>query len=184
MADDATTDGEEPQKPVGGSAFAQEQMRKIQRRMERAERMRAVAQLRVAGVSVSAIAKQLGISQTYVRMLISSVMMRTAEDYKDAAKLRALESMRLDDMQMSLWPKRDDPMVAATIANIMRRRAEMWGLDAPEAMRIVPPEPAPTDIDVNKLSAEEAIVLRNILVRQQAERNAIDVQPAQLTHEG
>lgn len=170
MSQELSTPPEDPN-------FGRKQIRKIELRMMRGAQMEQAMQLRIAGASTNEIAKQLGIGGHTVYRLLRIGLQKSAKEYNDATALRALESLRLDQMQVALWRTKDDPLVAAALAKIHERRSKMWGLDAPEAMRLIPPTPPPTDIDVDKLTTDEAIFLRNILLRQQAERSAIDVKP-------
>jgi hypothetical protein len=156
---------------------------RAERRMRNGQLMAKAVELRIAGASGIEIAKALAINSSFVYRLLRMAWKRSASEYTDAIAIRALESARLDQMQMSLWKQKADPITASAITNIMKRRADMWGIDAPESMRILPPEAPPTDIDVNRLTADEAIYLRNILLRQQAEKNAINVVSEQMVQE-
>jgi hypothetical protein len=150
--------------------FAAELFRDAQKNLRRA-RMKAVLDLKIRGKSHTEIAAELKISGPYVSKLLKAALERTAQrEFTDATALRTLESLRCDQIAEGLWDKRNDPMVAATLVRVAERRAKLWGIDAPEAMRLLPPPQPATDIRIEDLTVEELEFFQRILTRQQEQR--------------
>jgi hypothetical protein len=59
-----------------------------------------------------------------------------------AAELRQLEGARLDTLQAQWWPHaiRGDYPAAKFVLRIMERRAKLFGLDAPQQVRVSTPD--------------------------------------------
>lgn len=91
-------------------------------------------ELRIAGASFRAIAKQLGIGLRQAYELVSDGLAALKDDRDDAAeRLRALEVERCDRMTLALGRKvvnGEERAVRAAVA-VMDRRAKLLGLDAP-----------------------------------------------------
>jgi hypothetical protein len=102
------------------------------RRVKAAERQRQAMQLRIAGASFAAIARELGYAHPKgaERAIISGLRAFFREP---ASELLPLELERLDRMQLALWPEAIAGNVQAVMAvlRIMDRRARYMGLDAP-----------------------------------------------------
>ncbi len=101
-----------------------------------AERRRAAVQLRIAGHSWDAIARQLGYDSkasayTDVRRALEKAVTKLAIPLEAH---RQLELDRLDAMQNALWPAALDGETKAidTALRLMDRRARLLGLDAPQ----------------------------------------------------
>ena len=94
--------------------------------------------LRLEGLTHREIAKRLGIapSSAYkrVRHALDAVNARNAEE---AGRLRALELLRLDELQEAVWEKalEGETKPLARVLTIMERRAKLLGLDAPASTR-------------------------------------------------
>jgi len=90
--------------------------------------------LRLDGLTHREIAAQLGVAPSTafkrVAHALSEVNARNAEQAED---LRALELLRLDELQNAIWERAidgDDKAMGRVLA-IMDRRAKLLGLDAP-----------------------------------------------------
>lgn len=142
--------------------------------------------MRVAGVPVSVIARELGVSESIVYNDVHrSMRARTAELDEAAAELRALEVEKLDTMERRAWgavhrehlhiaasgkvalhPETEEPLPddGATLAAIDRlvkiseRRCRMLGLDAVRATTIA--VSAVPSVEVNR---EIARVFRELI---------------------
>ena len=103
--------------------------------MRTAELEAECLRLRREGLTHREIAARLGVAPATayrrVRHALDQVNERTVED---AATLRSLEMLRLDELQEALWQRATDGEVRAIdrVLHIMARRARLLGLDAPE----------------------------------------------------
>ena len=157
-----------------------------------AARRAQVVRMRVAGVPVSVIARELGVSESIVYNDVHrSMRARTAELDEAAAELRALEVEKLDTMERRTWgavhrehlhiaasgkvalhPETEEPLPddGATLAAIDRlvkiseRRCRMLGLDAVRATTIA--VAAVPSVDVNR---EIARVFAELIAAHEAE---------------
>src|SRR5664279_1427838 len=94
------------------------------------ERQADVLRFRRAGLSFSAIGKQLGITTTSVRRLIEQAL--TKEFYPQALAIRAEELAHLDALREGLragWEAGEPASVSAAI-RVAERKAKILGLDA------------------------------------------------------
>jgi hypothetical protein len=102
------------------------------RRIHHAERARQALELRKAGVDYRTIAERLGYAHASgaydaVKRALKALTKVPAEE------LRELECARLDAMLMGVWnaAKAGDDKAIQSVLRIMRRRADLLGLDAP-----------------------------------------------------
>lgn len=100
------------------------------------ELMPRAAEMRAAGASFRAIGDQLGIDHTWARTLVLKALEEAV--YEAADEMRTQEGMRLDRLQLGLWPQaaRGDTKAALAVVRIMERRAKLFGLDAPTRMEL------------------------------------------------
>lgn len=102
------------------------------RRVRAARLKQEVMEMRMSGASYRAIAHALGISHERARQIVKEAL-KEIEDVTGelVVELRKLESERLDEMQKVLWKrvKRGNLKAIDMILKIMKRRAEMFGLD-------------------------------------------------------
>lgn len=92
-------------------------------------------QLRSAGMSFREIARELKVAPaTAYKAVARGLAAVNAGCREQAQELRALEALRLDQMQAALWQQATDGDVRAIdrILRIMERRARLLGLDEPE----------------------------------------------------
>jgi len=101
------------------------------------ERRTQAAQMRLAGATYKEIADRLGYANpsgpcNAVKALIEEV------EIENGKQLLSQEMMRLDRMQLGVWPQaiQGDCGAIATVLKIMERRAKLCGLDAPEKMHV------------------------------------------------
>lgn len=104
------------------------------------ERERVVISLRKQGKSTTEIAEELGVSARTAHTVLNRALARLERlDKVDLEQYRRMELDRLDAMQLSLWPKLTEenaPFIercaaVKTILDVMKRRAELLGLDSP-----------------------------------------------------
>jgi DNA-binding CsgD family transcriptional regulator len=92
-------------------------------------------ELRSAGLSFREIARELKVAPaTAYKAVARGLAAVNAGCREQAQELRALEALRLDQMQAALWQQATDGDVKAIdrILRIMERRARLLGLDEPE----------------------------------------------------
>jgi len=89
--------------------------------------------LRLAGATYDAIAKQIGLASPGAAQKAFERSLERLAPVKDREEARALEAARLDRMQIAHWQKAvsGDPGATETVLRIMARRARLLGLDAP-----------------------------------------------------
>jgi hypothetical protein len=96
------------------------------------DRNAKIIDLKIAGASERAIAKEVGLSCAQVDRIIQDY-------YKAADKIKSrrgsrmvdMELDRLDKLTLALFANRNDPRTADTLLHIMERRAKYLGLDKP-----------------------------------------------------
>lgn len=87
-------------------------------------------ELRIAGASYRAIARQMGIGKTTAQEYVIGALEEIREQNREAAEeLKRIELERLDSLLVALWPKRANPRTADTILRVSERRARLLGLD-------------------------------------------------------
>ena len=104
------------------------------RRITARQRERQALELRMAGATYAKIAEALGISVAGAHGAVMRALKRLNEKVtEDAEEMRRLELERLDSLMLTLWPqaKRGNQGAIDRILRIMKRRAELLGLDAP-----------------------------------------------------
>ena len=115
-------------------------------------------ELRSAGLSFREIARELKVAPaTAYKAVARGLAAVNAGCREQAQELRALEALRLDQMQAALWEQATDGEVKAIdrVLRIMERRARLLGLDEPERRE--------TKVE---LDPREARFRRELLVRQ------------------
>lgn len=103
-------------------------------KLSKAEKSAQVLELRKAGASYRAIARQVGISEAYAHRLVHEQLSKLAEKTgDDATAVRHLELARLDEMLLGVWPqaRKGHHQAVASALRIMERRAKVVGIDAP-----------------------------------------------------
>jgi hypothetical protein len=98
------------------------------------EREVQALELRKAGVSYRVIAARMEMSQGGAFKAVMRAIDRIrAESSEKAEQLREIELMRLDSLQAGIWVDavNGDPKAVNTLLRLMKRRAELLGLDAP-----------------------------------------------------
>lgn len=114
------------------------------------EKEQRALELRKAGLTYDEIAKSLEMSKNGVWKAVNRVLEDVADEAKkEATGLRALEALRLDDLQKSLWARARKGDLAAMdrIIRVLERRAKLLGLDAPVKAALTDPEGAPVPLD-------------------------------------
>ncbi len=112
--------------------------KRAQKQVEIAERQAKALSLRRMGLSYADIAREVGCSKAVaisdVRTAIQSLHV------EDATELRKIELARYDEMLFALDEKiaAGDPLAITTALNISQRRCALLGLDAPQAIEVVP----------------------------------------------
>ena len=119
-----------------------------EQKLEIAERRKRALDLRLAGVSYRAIAKQEGVSHGTI---ISDVQSALAEIPRQSAEeLRQTETERLDQLQRAVWPEALKGNLGAVdkAVKIIDRRARLLGLDAPQQVQVS------SDVDLDATAAK------------------------------
>jgi hypothetical protein len=106
------------------------------RHLDVAERQRQALKLRWAGASYRAIAQQLGCSLGNAWKSVRAGIKKTLQEPAD--EVRRLENDRLDRLQLALWQRalEGDLHAADRVLRVMKRRAELNGLDAPKQLAL------------------------------------------------
>jgi preprotein translocase subunit SecD len=104
-------------------------------------------QLRASGLSFREIACELSVApSTAFKAVARGLAAANERNVEEAASLRDLEVMRLDEMQAALWEQAVDECDTRAIDRVLRimeRRARLLGLDAPvmRETKATPPDP-------------------------------------------
>ena len=115
--------------------------------MRTAELEAECLRLRREGLTHRAIAARLGVAPaTAYRRIRHALDEINERNVEEAASLRDLEVMRLDEMQAALWEQAVDECDTRAIDRVLRimeRRARLLGLDAPvmRETKATPPDP-------------------------------------------
>lgn len=110
------------------------------------ERELKAFELRKAGATLKIIADELGITEAGVSLILKRVLARTAELTAEKVEdVRRLEIERLDAMLLGLWDRarRGNEKAVEACLKIMKRRADLLGLDAAKAMWLSGPDDGP-----------------------------------------
>lgn len=128
------------------------------RRLSAVERQLQALDLRKTGASYPQIARALGYkSPSGAFQAVNAALERVVRE--PAEEVRALELERLDRLQFAAWPAASQGDVKAidAILRIMKRRAELLGLDAPTRINVTSTIEAEVDrmIEQGVISASE-----------------------------
>jgi hypothetical protein len=133
-----------------------------------AERREKMLELRIAGASERAIAKEMGLASATVheglKIAVEELKSHTlmlADDY------RRIELERLDKMTLSLFTRRNDPRTADTLLRIMERRAKLLGLDSPTLVD-TRNQTVVVKRDLDRLPDDDLAVLEAVLMKMEA----------------
>lgn len=117
-----------------------------------AERYREVLELRCAGLSFDEIAKRTGYAgRQGAKQAYDRALKRWAVE--GVEQQRIIQSMRLDQIftQAYLAARQGDLAAIDRCLKIEKRRAELWGLDAPKQHEVTGKDGAPLETDVGEL---------------------------------
>lgn len=106
---------------------------------------RECLRLRMEGLSHRAIARELGVApSTAYKRVHDGLHELNHGNAAQAAELRELEALRLDEMQDAVWEKAIDGDLRALdrVLAIMARRSRLLGLDMAETTKEREPDPA------------------------------------------
>lgn len=106
-----------------------------QRRLTAREREHKAMGFRLAGFTYAQIAKELGMSEAGAHKAVTRALKRLNEKLSEQAEeLRRMELERLDNMFRVMWSQvlNGNQGAVDRALRIMKRRAEMLGLDAPK----------------------------------------------------
>lgn len=118
------------------------------RAAERLDKEDKALDLRAAGMSYRAIGRAMETSEAQAHRFVKAALQRVEPILEaKATELRALECRRLDALQRALTPaaSKGDVKAARAIVEVMKRRASLLGLDAPQKL-------AQTDTEGNDLT--------------------------------
>ena len=124
---------------------------------KRRDRAAQVLDLRIAGYSYRAIAKQLEISERTAYLDVQGELGRLdALNQEKAERARELEARRLDEYTLKLAPGIDsgDPRAVLAAVRCLERRAKLLGLDAPQQLAGVDGGPLTIRIEHQELKDE------------------------------
>lgn len=96
-------------------------------------------QLRIEGLSYAEIGRRLGIAEKNAWKHVQNALHECAElEQERADTLRQIQAARLDRMLGGLWKpiEKGNPKAVTAAVAIERRRADLFGLDAPEKSEI------------------------------------------------
>jgi len=123
---------------------------------------RECLRLRMEGLSHRAIARELGVApSTAYKRVQHGLRELNRANAAQAAELRRLEALRLDEMQDAVWEKaaEGDPHAVDRVLAIMARRARLLGLDMAEKKPEREPDPAALrfryELIIKQLRAEQ-----------------------------
>ena len=107
------------------------------RRISAREKQAKALKLRLAGATFQEIADKVGYAgRQSAQKAVTKAMQDTIQEPAD--ELRRLEMMRLDRLQLAVWPAamRGDVKAVTAVLRIMVRRSNLLGLDAPRRLDI------------------------------------------------
>lgn len=107
-----------------------------------AARRREAVELRLHGLTFELIGRALGVSRQHAHRLVADEIAATnAEARETAEELRALESERLDALQVAIWPRvmKGELDAIDRFLKISARRCALLGLDRP--VKVAPTTP-------------------------------------------
>lgn len=108
-----------------------------QRRIEAVEKQKKALDLRKAGATYGAIAKQLGYANdSGAEHAVKAALKATVQDAADS--VRELELERLDALLLNMWSQvqKGNQGAVDRVLRIMERRAKLLGLDAPTKSQV------------------------------------------------
>lgn len=115
------------------------------KRIAAAERRSKAVALRIQGRTFAQIGTELRISAPRAYQLVRGALAMLTDNATEGAEhLRALEAMRLDELQVKVWEKAigGDYKAVDRVLRIMERRAKLLGLDAPAKFAPTTPDGA------------------------------------------
>jgi hypothetical protein len=118
--------------------------------------------LRIGGASYKEIGQRLGLSCSAAHKMVMRVLekdqRKTAEDRE---RLLQMELMRLDRMQLGLWPqaKAGNQGAVDRVLRIQERRAKYLGLDAPQRHELAGKEGGPIEYADYRAALEQRLAL-------------------------
>lgn len=100
--------------------------------------MHEAASLRAEGLTFREIGERLGRDPTWVRTLVLRAL--SEAPVEAAEQMRNIEGLRLDKLHETYWPRalKGDKGAVKIIMQVMGRRAQLFGLDAPKRIHIGP----------------------------------------------
>lgn len=132
-----------------------------------AERREKMLELRIAGASERAIAKEMNLASATVheglKIAVNELKERTMMLAED---VRRIELERLDKMTLALFTRRSDPRTADTLLRIMERRARLLGLDSPTLVD-TRNQTVVVKRDLDRLSDDDLAVLEAALLKME-----------------
>ncbi|HEX8859791.1 MAG TPA: helix-turn-helix domain-containing protein [Actinomycetes bacterium] len=111
-------------------------------------------QLRQAGATYAQIGRQLGVCESRAWRIVQRALRRVVADPLE--ELRRLETLRLDALQLAIWPKAmaGNLLAVDRVLAIMARRARLLGLDAPAQSRVTVLSEDVVDEEIARLEQE------------------------------
>lgn len=110
-----------------------------QRRLDRAERIKEVWKLRLAGWRMQQMAEYFGVTDTTISEDVAEAYKVYRQEYEsEALHVAKLHIARLDEMLSSLWPvaKTGDRKTVETCLKVLDQRAKITGHYRPEKVEI------------------------------------------------
>ena len=110
-----------------------------------AERRKQAVVLRIAGATYQQIGDRIGVNKQRAYQLVKQALGETKRlTAESAEELKGIELERLDALCTAMWPDamKGDEQKVDRVLRIMKRRAELLGLDAPIRQEITTVEPA------------------------------------------
>jgi len=123
------------------------------------ERSRKAWELRLAGHSITQIARTLGVSIGQASMDVSRAFAEYREQMaKEAAEVARLDLARLDEILKALWPavQQGDTKAVAQAINVLGRRARILGYEAATKQEVTVTNDTP-DLDALKKMLEQEL---------------------------
>jgi hypothetical protein len=134
---------------------------------EQADKYERVLQLKRAGLTFDQIAREVGYAdRSGAKHAYDAAIKRTMGE--EIASLRELEGQRMDELwrrgfQRALDPDTTTPQLATILGSLVavsRRRASLYGLDAPRQVEVAGPDGGPLQTDVGEILYERLRRLR------------------------
>lgn len=140
-------------------------------------------QLRLAGKTYRAIAKEMNLAQSTVHEHVQIALKEIRESVAEkAGELRDIQIEQADAIIAAHWTKIGESASAGVVLRAMQRKADLTGIDAPKNLKIggdgTPVQHANHGLDLSKMTTEELLQLEQLTATVAARSSAPPPTPS------